>query len=127
MKLKVLRWIALINGSISSVLLIPVILFTGAHFIGGINDGTYELTYDDVYGDLCLLSWVLYIISVVIAWFNSKIGGFFITFFALAQIILYHEAGEPGLTFIQFSLLPAGPLLLFYVYYNKWLLKNKGN
>jgi hypothetical protein len=120
MKLKIIRWIGLIAGSVISVFIAGAVLFAGAYFIEGISDG---ITLERVVEFLGLLSAVLIIVGVVIAWFNTRLGGLMITALAIIQII----AGgyEPEVSWMTFSILFIGLILLFYVYYNRWFLKKR--
>jgi hypothetical protein len=120
MKLKIIRWIGLIAGSVISVFIAGAILFAGAYFIGGISDGIQGPIIETVVEFLGLLSAILIIVGVVIAWFNTRLGGLLITAMAMIQII---ASREPEVIWMQISMLFVGLILLYYVYYNRWLLK----
>ena len=120
MKITIIRWIGLIAGSILSVFIAGAILFAGAYFIEGISDGIQGPIIETIVEFLGLLSAVLIIVAVVIAWFNSRLGGFLITILAMIQIIAFYE---PEISWMQISMLLVGLILLFYVYYNRRFLK----
>lgn len=79
MKLKILKWIALLVGSGLCIPIIGSIIFAGAYYIEGLTNDTPLVAYDPIF-----------------AW-------------------------------MQIAVLPVGPLLLFYVYYNERLLSKDEN
>ncbi len=123
MKRNIFSLLILIVASILSIFVIGVILFGGGSLIGGINDGSLN-PIDEIIKDFFpLLVLILYVVSVVIAWFKQNVGSILITIFALAQFALINEA---ELLWLQLSLLPVGPLLFFFGSHKK-RLTNKGN
>ena len=120
MKLKIIRWIGLIAGSVLSIFIAGAIIFVGANFIGGISDGIQEPIIGIVVDFIDLLTAFLLIVGVVIAWFNTKVGSILITSMAMVHVIAFYET---EVAWLQISILFVGLILLFYVYYNRWLLK----
>ena len=124
---KIYRLLILIIGSFFSLCIITFLSFAEVYTIENIKDTIDNLkefknvSIQEILGGLAIN---LYVVAVIIAWFNSKIGGFLITFFGIAQIILWPI---DTMLWFQAMLLLVGPPLLIYVYYNKWILKKKGN
>lgn len=116
---KKFRLIVLTVGSILSFCIFIFSAFAGlfspSEWINAINESTW-----DFLGGLNLN---LYVVAVIIAWFNSKLGSFLITFFALTQFILWQ--GTSDYWFLILMLL-VGLLLLFYEYSIKRILKKRG-
>lgn len=127
MKLKLVRWIGLGIGTLSIIPAIGVVIFGGAYFLNGVsNDSGLKLEHIWDIDTISLLGLILYVVSVVIAWFKLKLGGILVTICALPQIFhieFYRNPPEPQLLIGQLSMLLVGPLLLFYVYYNEWIKK----
>ena len=121
MKLKFIRWIGLILGSILSIIIANLAAFGGGHIIGSIRDGD-GLTIDNVGWLLYLLSAILIIVGVIIAWFNTRLGGLLITAMGMIELIAFYDS---DFWWVQLSALLVGLILLFYEYYN-WSLMKKG-
>ena len=118
MKFKIIRWIALIAGTVISVFIADAILFSFGYFYEGIRNGIQGPIIETVMGFLELLIPLLMIIGVIIAWNNTKKGGLMITVFAFLDLIVFFE---PEICWMQFSMLFIGIVLLFYVYKNRKL------
>jgi len=125
MKYKIIRWTALAIGTVINVLFsLITLIFIGAALIGDYQtDSMPEFKLSE---SLFILGYVLCIIAIVIAWFNSKIGGFLmiictalLLFLPERNLILGEKLWHP------YVIIFAGLLLLIYVYYNKWLVKKE--
>ena len=120
--LKAVRWIARI---LSSLIAIFLILFV---FLPGISEmikGTSAVDNDSI---LPIIFFALFIVFVVVAWFNEKLGGFLMVFWGACVIIYYIAIG----TFIMgmvggLPFLICGFLFLLYWKQNKDLNTNAGN
>ncbi len=108
--LKILRLIALLSGSVLSFFFAGTVIFGGAFFIEELTiDNPLQLDKDLVLEFFGLLSAILIILSVVIAWFKSKLGGLLITVSAMLHII---SVSEPEILWMQISIIPVGIILL---------------
>ena len=129
MKLKILRWIALILGSLANIWILFVVLFIGANLINDLSQDVSLSVW--VNNTLVFLSFILCLASIIIAWFRSKIGGFFLTISAIIALILIliNDFGSFLWSYdgflIQGVLILSGLLLLFYVYFNQRLGKKE--
>ena len=123
MKLKVIRWTALLVETGLSFFILSGVIFAGAYYIEGLRNGVESVKEPDA-DFFSLLTAILIIVSVIIAWFKIRLGGFLLTIFSLASIIFFYET---EVAWMQIAILPIGPLLLFYVYYNRWLLKKESS
>ena len=123
MKYKIFSELVLIAASILRIFVIGVIVFAGGSFIEGI--GKSGMRSINVVDFLSLLSLLLFIISVIIAWFKRFIGSLLMTFFAIAHILLDYEH---EIAWLQISILFIGPLLFIFVRSNRGILnKEKSN
>ena len=123
MKLKILRWIALILGSLANIWNLLVVIFIGANLI---NDLSGDESWSDIGINVVIfLILILCLVSIIIAWFKSKIGGFFLTISAIIALILLlineidRFLWSYDVILIQGVLILSGLLLLFYVYFNQ--------
>ena len=125
MKLKVIRWIALIVASAIGIWILFGIIFIGANLI---NDFANGQPFAAGIGIIFLfVGMVLSFISIIIAWFNSKTGGILVTISSLLLILLPLEEITGEKWWQVYVLFIAGIMLLLYVHYDRWFLKNKGN
>ena len=127
MKLQRLRWIALVSGSLANIWNLITVIFIGANLINDLSDGegVYSGMGIHVLIFLCL---ILSLISIILAWFKSKIGSFLITISAIIAILLLlieqinSFLWSYDVIIIQVVLILSGLLLLYYTYNNKRLL-----
>lgn len=123
MKFKNLRTIALIIASVIIIYFAGIFIIIAAHFVQELTDGDSEPLFQflDVYMSIFLF---LSIVSVIIAWFKNYVGGILVTASAIALIFSNLNDLHLG-RWPQYILLFSGILLLFFVRYNKWLLKRE--
>ena len=108
--IKILKWIALISGSVLCIFFTGLVLFGGAYFIDGLtNETPLQINQELVLEFLGLLTAILIIVSVVISWFKSKLGGLLITVFVIVHII---AVNEPEILWMPISIIPVGLILL---------------
>ena len=126
MKLKSIRWIALLAGSILGVIFIGLGVFAAGSFISGITGdapgatpGIEKVDLEWIREFIWILTMFLIPLSVLLAWFRNKTGGYLITIFAVLHIVSVYEANIGLYHWAQILILPVGPLLLLYVYFNK--------
>lgn len=120
MKLKIILWSALATGSVLGVFIAGAAIFAGAYFLDGVTNETQRVIDMELIEEaLGLLAAFLIVVAVVIAWFNHRLGGILIFAFSILHILFGYE---PEIAWLQIAILPVGPLLLLYVYYNKRLL-----
>ncbi len=120
MKLKIILWSALVTGSVLGVFIAGAAIFAGAYFLDGVTNETQRVIDMELIEEaLGLLAAFLIVVAVVIAWFNHRLGGILIFAFSILHILFGYE---PEIAWLQIAILPVGPLLLLYVYYNKRLL-----
>ena len=124
MKLKIVRWFALLIGTVVNVWLFTFLGLFIVHFIGELIDGDEELFGFKTSQNIEFFILSLSVVSIVIAWFKSKIGGFLITLSAILFLIFNVAYSLRRSEFPIYVLLFSGLLLLFYVYYNEWQTKN---
>jgi len=124
MRFKIFSQLVLIVASILCVFVIGFILFAGGSFIEGVQKNGLKANSDTLNSILFLLSLLLFVISVIIAWFERFrfIGSILITIFALVQLLVHYDH---ALTWLRFSILFVGPLLLILVYTDRWLSKEE--
>jgi cell division protein FtsW (lipid II flippase) len=118
----IIRWIALLFGTVLVVFIAGGVIFGGAYYIEGLRNGVESIKEPDADFYSLLIS-ILIIISVIIAWFKKRLGAFLITVFAVASIILFYE---PEVIWLQIAILPVGPILLIAdFYYRRYLSKKR--
>ena len=127
MELKIIRWAALLIGSGLSVPFVGMGIFAAGSFMSGIvgdsalaTDGPLVIDLEWIMELIGILTAFLIPMAVVLAWFRNKTGGYLITVFAILHIMVSYE---PEVAWMQIAVLPVGPLLLLYVYYNNRLMK----
>lgn len=110
-----LRQTLLLIASFWSVFIAGAIFFVGAYFAEGLtNDTPTEVNYEFIKECIFLLTGFLLIVSTVISWFNSKLGGFLITLLAIGGAIFY----LPGFLWVHVPMIIIG-LLILYSFYNE--------
>ncbi len=133
MKQQILRWIALLLGSVANLWNLGILLFMGANLINDLSGSESLSEKLSGIGILIIIDLflTLSVISIIIAWFKSKIGGFLMIISAIITLFLIHyEEILNGVIWsndaimIQVVLLLSGFLLLYYSY-NKGLLKKE--
>ena len=124
MMLKIIRWIVLIVGTGINILNLVAIIFVGAHYIEELTDGDGDLIGFTLIENVNFLCLVFGVAAIVIAWFNSKIGGFLITIFALLAIIS-SDPTVKEMAWQPYVLLVVGLILFYEAYYSKRLLNKE--
>lgn len=125
MKLKLLRWIALISGSVVAAI---SLLFVIGTIVQELTDGDNDVLFDkeswNSGGLKMMLRLTLPTALIIFAWFKNKWGAFFLITLPLIELFI-PELTEQFDIWLQLSLplLIVGILLLFYVYYNKFRFK----
>ena len=128
MKPATIRWIALLLGTGLSIPFIGAGIFVGGSFMSGVVGDTPGATpgmvdFEWIMDLIGILTMFLIPMSVLLAWFRIRTGAYLLTFFAAIHIILMYE---PEIAWMQIAILPVGPLLMYYVSYNKrYQEKNK--
>jgi hypothetical protein len=85
--MKIIRWTALVIGTVINVLFsLITLIFIGAALIGDFQ--TNSMPEFMLWDSLFILGYVLCIIAIVIGWFNSKIGGFLMIICAALLLFL---------------------------------------
>ena len=109
MKLIAIKIIALITGSVFSILIVLILALIGPVIIE---------TFIDVINITILF---LFVVAVGIAWYYNKLGGLLITGVSILQFIIDYEKiyWHPLFGWIRYALLAVGPLLLLYVFVNE--------
>ena len=133
MKPSIIRLIILIAGSGLSIPIVLFGLFASGSFMSGIIGDAPGSTPGIEYVDLewiMELIWILMMflipLSVLLAWFKTKTGANLLTIFATIWIIVFYVfLNHPEFAWMHIAILPIGPLLRYYVYYNKLWLKKK--
>lgn len=111
MKNRILHWFTLIAGTILSVFFTFALLFAGASFIGGLTDGSgVAIDMEWLFELLGLLTIIMIILSMILAWFKSRSGGLLLSIFAVLHILLAYNT---EIAWMQISILFIGPLLIF--------------
>ena len=121
MKPAIIRWIALLIGTGLSIPFIGAAIFVGGSFLSGVTGDARGATsgvvdfewFMDLFG---IITMFLIPLSVLLAWFRIRTGAFLLTFFAAIHVILFFS---PEMAWLQIAILPVGPLLMYYVSYNK--------
>ena len=127
MKQPVIKWIALISGSLANIWNLLIGIFIGANLINDLSgdEGMYSGMGIHILIFLCL---ILSLISIVLAWFKSKIAGFLMVISAIVAMLLFllekidRFLWNYDVVIIQVVLILVGLLLLYHAYYRKRFL-----
>ena len=122
MKFKVFSELVLLAASILCVFIIGVILFAGGSFIEGVSDGHIRDIKETLIEFFMLLSLLLFVLSVVVAWVKRLTGSILMTVFSIIQILLIYE---PEIAWMQISILFTGPLLFLFVRLDRRSVREK--
>jgi hypothetical protein len=105
----------LLIGSFWCVFIGGAVYFVGAYFIQGLTNDTPTQFNNDFFTELIfLLVGLLLIISMIISWFKTKLGGYLITSLAIFGTVFYLD----GFIWIPAPMIFIGMLLLVD-FYNK--------
>ena len=127
----IIFWVAQIVGSIT---ILSLIVFIGGNIINDIqiNDVGEKVFVKDGYYKVILffLCEVFIAVAIIISWYKRKTAAFLKNTF-LAPLIVFiilailNFPGGKNVLLLHLLLLFSGLLLLFYAYYNEWILKKE--
>lgn len=121
---RIIFWVAQIVG-IATIL--SLLIFIGANIINDIQiNDIGEVFVKDGYYTVILffLCEVFIAVAIVISWYKNKIGAFLVIAFTILAYIIWGYK-DFNILLIHLPLLFTGLLLLFYVYYKKWIMKKE--
>ena len=124
MKLKFFKWFPLILGSLIAASRLFVAVWTYLAFMKGYQI-EFNSEFTSQYAFIFIRS-LIFILIVVYAWFRNMLGGFLLILASLISVlVLYLIKYKYADHWFQYEgmLMISGGMLLFYVYYNKWLLR----